>query len=131
MTEAACRVLVVDDTLRIRELLADYLETEGFEVRTATNGRDALEVLDGWRPDLIVLDLSMPEMDGWSFRSTQLEIAEVAEIPVLVFSATSDQRTQIEALRAAVLPKTCDLDLLVEAIRRLVAPSAVGHRVGR
>ena len=129
MAEAACRVLVVDDTPRIRELLADYLAAEGFEVRTAANGREALEVLDGWRPDLIVLDLTMPEMDGWSFRSNQLEIAEVAEIPVLVFSASFDQRAQIEALRAAaVLPKTCDLDVLVEVIRRIASPSAVGRR---
>lgn len=61
------KILVVDDEERLRVLLQSYLRQEGFEVVTATNGREALFVARQEKPDLIVLDLMMPEMDGFSF----------------------------------------------------------------
>jgi DNA-binding response OmpR family regulator len=60
-------VLVVDDEARLVSLVRGYLEQEGYTVFSATNGREALFVAREQRPDLIVLDLMMPEMDGWEF----------------------------------------------------------------
>jgi DNA-binding response OmpR family regulator len=61
------RILVVDDELRLRQVLRGYLEEEGYEVATASNGREALFATHDLQPDLIILDLMMPELDGWEF----------------------------------------------------------------
>ena len=60
-------ILVVDDEERMRALLRAYLTQEGFTVLTAANGREALQVARQLKPDLIVLDVMMPEMDGYTF----------------------------------------------------------------
>ena len=72
------RVLVVDDDLSIQGFLAEALADEGYGVRTAANGREALAILREWRPDLILLDLMMPEMDGWEFRGEQRALPGVS-----------------------------------------------------
>jgi CheY-like chemotaxis protein len=80
--------LVVDDDVHIRESLSEYLQEEGFDVRSASHGLEALEVARrGPRPDVIVLDLLMPVMDGWDFRAAQLASPDLADIPVVVISA--------------------------------------------
>src|SRR4051794_23983356 len=84
------RVLVVDDDVSIRGFLAEALRDEGYEVQTAGNGHDALALLREWRPDLILLDLMMPVMDGWAFRTEQRLIPNMADVPVIVLSATRD-----------------------------------------
>lgn len=61
------RVLVVDDEARVASVVKGYLQQENYEVRTAANGREALLAAREFQPDLIVLDLMMPEMDGWEF----------------------------------------------------------------
>src|SRR4051794_21638581 len=68
---SAGRVLVVDDEPAVGRVVSDLLGDEGYEVRWATNGEEALRVLDVWLPDVIVLDLMMPVMDGPSFRVAQ------------------------------------------------------------
>jgi signal transduction histidine kinase len=82
------RLLLVEDDTSIRLALADMLEDEGFAVMVATNGREALDVLrEGPRPDVIVLDLMMPVMDGWEFRVEQRSDPSLAGIPLLAMSA--------------------------------------------
>lgn len=116
------RILVVDDDDQIRSLIVDVLELEGYETRGAADGRAALATAQGWRPDLIVLDLMMPGMDGWAFRAEQRHRADIAAIPVLIVSATRhlEQRTQSLA-PAAVIAKPFDIDRLVEIVQRLLA----------
>ena len=58
-------ILIVDDERRLLNLLREYLEQDGYQVETATNGREALFAARDHKPDLIILDLMMPEMDGW------------------------------------------------------------------
>jgi CheY-like chemotaxis protein len=122
---AACRILIVDDDASIRTLLAEYLDLEGFEVRSAANGREALDVLRAWRPDLILLDLEMPVMDGQAFRLAQRRLPAAADVPVVLFSGNENLLDQVEALGAAgILPKGCQPDELVRTVRWLAAAPA-------
>src|SRR5215213_274731 len=67
----ARRILILEDDVQIATVLRDSLGDEGYEVRCVANGRDGLLVLQSWEPDLILLDLTMPMMDGPTFRSAQ------------------------------------------------------------
>jgi two-component system response regulator MprA len=109
------RVLVVDDDPSIREVLISALEDEGYEVRAAPDGAVALELLESWRPDVILLDLMMPNVDGWTFRTRQLAAGMADQVPVIVLSAGYNlQRPSVEGLRAtAVMAKPFDLDALL------------------
>src|SRR5205823_3499761 len=87
VAESAPTILVVDDDAHIRQFVCEALDFEGYEARAAHDGRAALDVLAGWQPDLILLDLNMPRMDGWSFCAHQRETPEIADIPVALMSA--------------------------------------------
>jgi CheY-like chemotaxis protein len=114
------QVLVVDDDRMLREVLIGALEDEGYTVRAARNGREALALLEHWQPDLILLDLMMPEMDGWTFRSRQLQLPDWADIPVIVLSAGPNLRYGVDSLRStAIFPKPFDLDLLLAAVDKV------------
>jgi DNA-binding response OmpR family regulator len=119
-------VLVVEDERSIREIMTAALEDEGYEVRAAENGEIALHILDQWRPHVILLDLMMPLVNGWEFRSRQLSSAALASIPVIVMSAGQNLRAGVDELFAqAILPKPFDLDVmlsLVEAMTRAAEP---------
>jgi two-component system, chemotaxis family, chemotaxis protein CheY len=122
MPEGPGRVLVIEDEAILRFFLSSALIEDGFEVRTAANGHEALDVLQAWRPVLILLDLRMPEMDGPSFRAAQRRIPSLADIPVLLLSADDDPERQAATLEVAgCVAKPCDLDELVRAVNRLVA----------
>jgi DNA-binding response OmpR family regulator len=122
MPEPARRVLVVEDDDSVALVLADLLEDEGFEVKRAANGRTGLDLLKAFRPQLVLLDLMMPVLDGWGFRAQQRQLApELAQIPVLVLSGARDARTAAVALDAAgVLAKPFEVDALTAAVRRLL-----------
>ncbi len=79
--------LVVDDSMLIRHTVCRYLQERGFEVESATNGADALEVLTQVRPDIIVTDLNMPKMSGHELITALKANPETAEIPVVVIAA--------------------------------------------
>lgn len=114
------RVLVVDDDASIRELLSTALEDDGYEVVPATNGADALSVCERWRPDVIVLDLMMPVMDGWQF-AAELRARE-EDIPIVLLSAARDLRTHAKALSAAeIIEKPFDLSELLPKIARVAS----------
>ncbi len=82
-------IFVVDDDTDLRETLGELLFEEGYDARLCENGRVALDKLRrGERPRLILLDLMMPEMNGWQFREAQLEDAELRDIPVVVMTAS-------------------------------------------
>src|SRR5262245_51298579 len=82
------RVLIVEDDMEIREALALVLRDEGYRVDVSDNGLSALEQLRaGLAPDAIVLDLNMPVMDGWQFRTEVRRDARWASIPVVAVSA--------------------------------------------
>jgi CheY-like chemotaxis protein len=81
------RVLVIEDEPDIREAIADALASEGYEVSQARDGAEGLREAHAHRPDLILLDLMMPVMNGWQFRAAQRGDPEIALVPVVVVSA--------------------------------------------
>jgi len=110
------RVLVVDDDASIRELLSTVLEDDGYEVVPAANGEDALAVCARWRPDVIVLDLMMPVMDGWTFAK---RLRERDDIPIVVLSAANDLDRHAKSVGAReVIGKPFDLDQLIPKVAR-------------
>jgi CheY-like chemotaxis protein len=113
---ACCTVFVVEDDVDTRDMMGRFLELEGFTVEVAANGKQALERLNaGVHPCVILLDLMMPVMDGWQFRSQQIRDAALASIPVIVVSAAGKDRIgDIEA--NAYLSKPVDLEQLLAQV---------------
>ena len=124
MAEREAAILVIEDDLAIRGLLVDVLGDEGYTVRAAGDGEEALELLETWRPALIILDQLMPRMDGAAFRAVQRTRPELAAIPTILLSAARDLSEQGSALDVtATMPKPFNLDeLLALATRLLAAP---------
>jgi two-component system response regulator MprA len=120
--EARSCLLVVDDDHDILFSLQDALEMEGYRVATAASGREAVESLRrGLRPDLILLDLMMPEVSGWAFRTWQRSQEELADIPVIIVSGQGLSAAEVSRLGAdGYLPKPLDLDELLSAVARFV-----------
>jgi CheY-like chemotaxis protein len=119
------RVLAVEDDPTIRDLLTELLSGEGFEIQCAANGLEALAILGGWIPDVIILDLMMPVMDAEIFREHQLKMQRAAHVPIIVLSALNDVRDRAESLGAAgVIAKPFDLESLVKLLRKVAPPPA-------
>lgn len=118
----ARRVLVVDDDPTLRETLGEVLTDDGFDVRVAWNGRDALEKLDGWRADVVILDVMMPVMDAFGFQSALDERQEPAP-PVILLSAAPGLASAASELGAvSVISKPFHLQDLIAEVRRVVGP---------
>jgi signal transduction histidine kinase len=89
------RILVVEDDPQILAIVSLLLEDEGYEIVTASDGKQALARLrDGPNPDLIILDLMLPALDGWEFRTIQRADPDLARIPVLAVSADASAKAQ-------------------------------------
>jgi DNA-binding response OmpR family regulator len=90
-------ILVVDDEADVRLLVRKILELRGYEVREAENGRDGLKALFEQRPDAVVLDVSMPGLDGWG---TLDRIRELTDVPVLMLTAQAEEVDKVRGLNA-------------------------------
>jgi DNA-binding response OmpR family regulator len=97
MTMSTRRVLVADDDRDVRELIRILLERAGYEVIEATDGRECLRAFYERHPELVVLDLRMPVLDGWAALE---RIREVADVPVLILTARGDELDRVRGLRA-------------------------------
>jgi CheY-like chemotaxis protein len=111
-------VLIVEDDVDIRETLGELLESAGYEIVRAANGLEALAAARRAPPDLIVLDLMMPVMDGWQFRSAQRRDPALASVPVIAISASAGSST-IDA--DTYLEKPFALDRFLAEVARLRA----------
>ncbi len=116
------RVLLVEDEDTIGQVVSDVLALEGYEVRRARNGREALDILGGWLPRLILLDLMMPVMDGWAFRAAQRRlVGDAAAVPVIVLSGAREARARAAELGAVeALSKPFDLNHVLAAVERWI-----------
>lgn len=118
MSKAHPVVLVVDDDPDILEALAEILEAEGFDVRRARNGKEALERLEPQPPNLVLLDLMMPVMDGWEFSQRMKTKPAAASVPVIVLSADRNVSTKAREIGAVGhLAKPFELTDLLEMVR--------------
>jgi DNA-binding response OmpR family regulator len=112
------RLLLIDDDVAHLDALAERLARDGFEVAKAAGGAEALEQLDAAWPDLVILDLMMPEMDGQTVAS---RIKSRADIPILVLSAVADSKADLIAHFAEdYVTKPYDYAELVARVRRVL-----------
>jgi CheY-like chemotaxis protein len=112
---SAGRILVVEDDDDIRDSLKELLEEEGYAVEVAGNGQQALlQLRSEPLPELILLDLMMPVMDGWQLQTELQQDPQLAGIPVVVISASKFSNESFNA--AAFIPKPLDAGVLLEAI---------------
>ena len=119
------KVLVVDDEPHILKSLAQYLEMEDFNVDTASSGTEALEKVEGGKPDLVVLDVMMPGMDGFEVLEKMRASEDTASIPVIMLTAkdrSSDVMRGYELGATSYLVKPFNLDELVETIQQVFTP---------
>jgi DNA-binding response OmpR family regulator len=107
-------VLVVEDDTVIREQLAEALADEGFTVKTAADGREALESLRRARTGVVVADLMMPVMSGWDLIKAMRSSPALADVPVMIMTAASNVG---RAPDGPVFLKPLNLDSLIRAIR--------------
>ncbi len=130
-SEGGCRVLLVEDDDPTREMMHAMLVREGWRVDEAVNGRVALDHLEAEPPDLILLDLMMPEMDGFEFAHRLRERKEWQDIPVIVLTAkdiTEEDRLRLNGYVQNILQKGAwDRDALLGQIKELVVARKRGE----
>src|SRR3984957_14496921 len=91
------RILVVDDEPQITRVLRTSLSSQGYDLRVANDGETALEIMKDWSPELVITDLSMPNMDGLELcRKLRL----TTQIPIIVLSVRGEEKTKVQALDA-------------------------------
>ncbi|MDB4974947.1 MAG: chemotaxis protein CheY [Myxococcaceae bacterium] len=115
-------VMVVDDEVDIRESMTELLQSQGYETLSAVNGRDALAQLRlaEHPPTAIVLDMMMPTMDGLSFRWEQLADPKLADIPVIILSASGyAHASAVELCTAGCIQKPCKPAELLRMLARV------------
>ncbi|MEZ4414486.1 MAG: response regulator [Gemmatimonadota bacterium] len=126
------RILLVDDDAATRDQVERYLSSTELEVQSVANGREALNVLSGYHPDLVLLDLMMPVMDGMTFLNEIRSDPEYLGLPVVVLTGktlTAEERTELEARTAGVVLKKDDLrEQLREVVGSILSErSALAH----
>jgi DNA-binding response OmpR family regulator len=115
------RVLVVEDDQSLREVIAEALREDGYVVRSADNGQAALELARGWTPGVVILDLMMPHLDGEQFCGAMRQVQGLANIPIIVVSASRTAHEVGTRLGAtASLRKPFDLFELTERVQALL-----------
>ncbi len=115
-------VLVVDDIMSVREMLSDFLKMQGYKTYEAENGVVALEVFENYSPDLAIVDIEMPEMNGLEFSRRVLE--KNPDFPVIIISAYLEKYS-VEYIRSlgikTMLRKPINLTQLNDEIQRILA----------
>jgi CheY-like chemotaxis protein len=129
------RVLLVDDYPDAREMYSEYLQFSGFDVVEATNGMEALKSAVESSPDIILMDLSLPVMDGWEATRRLKADERTASIPVVALTGHALAGISEGAKRAgcdAFVTKPCLPEDLVKEIRRILdTPTKKGRRSGK
>jgi CheY-like chemotaxis protein len=117
------QILIIDDDQEIREMLELTLADEGYDVLSASDGKAALALLDRHRPCLILLDMRMPVMDGWTFARTYAQ-REGPHAPIVVITAAVDATRWARDVSArAAVAKPFDLNRLLETVAACALPA--------
>ncbi|MGI5246114.1 ATP-binding response regulator [Dactylosporangium sp. CA-139066] len=118
------RVLIIDDDARAAELLEAYLAGAGYQVRTASSGEAGLAEAGAWRPDAILLDVVMPDIDGWDVIRRLKRDEALRSIPVFFATIVDDRRAGLALGAADFFVKPVDHDALLAQLARHVAPTS-------
>jgi two-component system cell cycle response regulator DivK len=114
------RILVVEDNMDTYELVHFILEKNGYETFLAVNGRDGVDAAIKQKPDLIIMDMSMPEMDGWTATAVIKKHEQTSNIPLIALTAHAlpgDRQRAMDAGCNEYITKPMDLGELVEAVQ--------------
>lgn len=116
------KILVIEDDIAIRELLVELLISEGYDVTSAVNGEEGLTRLrNDSLPDVILMDLMMPVMDGYGFRTEQLKNSKWSSIPTIVMSAEAQAREKLKPYHVNdFLSKPVELDTILSTIAKYI-----------
>jgi two-component system KDP operon response regulator KdpE len=129
--ESKKRILVVDDEQHITMVMRSGLTKHGFDVRVASEGQSALELFQLWTPDLVITDLSMPNMDGIEVCR---RLRENSTVPIIVLSVKGDEAVKIEALDAGAddyVTKPFAMGEFLARVRAALRRSPVGEQPGK
>lgn len=121
--EDAIRILYVEDSAVIRDTIARLLELKGYNVNYAKNGKEGVELAQSWNPQVILMDLRMPVMDGYNAINELRTNPTTNHLPIFVISAWSSKKERAQAKLAGAdefFVKPPDLNRLVETINRAV-----------
>jgi two-component system, OmpR family, KDP operon response regulator KdpE len=120
------RILLVDDETQITRTLKRSLMAHRYDIRTAADGESALDLFFDWSPDLVITDLSMPEMSGIELCR---KLRKTSQIPIIVLSVKGEERTKVEALDAGAddyITKPFGIDELLARIRAALRRAPTG-----
>ena len=120
--------LVVDDSITVRRVTERFLERNGLRAMTAKDGIDAISVLQDAKPDIILLDIEMPNMDGYEFATHVRNDARVSDVPIIMITSRVGDKHRARAIEIGVndyLGKPYQDSELLEAIRRLLDEQGV------
>ena len=128
---ASKTILIADDEIRMRRVIADYLHIKGYETLEAGDGVEALSLFESGRPDLILLDVMMPRMDGWEVCR---HIRSKSQVPIIMLTARSEEDDELQGFSLGVdeyIAKPFSLKILlarIEAVFRRGAPEEPAAR---
>jgi CheY-like chemotaxis protein len=120
-------ILLVDDSEVSNFLMQSILEEKGYTILAVSNGKDALDLLKKEHPDLIILDIMMPEMSGFGVLESVKKFEQTAKIPVIILTARNNLKDQEKAISmgaADYVIKPIDIDDVVERVNRLMNTSS-------
>lgn len=124
-------VLIVDDDDAVRDLVEMVLSDEGYQVYSAENGHSALLLLNMVRPDVVLLDVNMPRLDGLSTCRILRDDPRTAQLPVIAMSARPIGQTQLRNSQVdRFLPKPFDIDQLIDEVASYAGPPAAPDNLG-
>jgi chemosensory pili system protein ChpA (sensor histidine kinase/response regulator) len=118
------KVLVVDDSVTVRKVTTRLLERHGFEVSTAKDGMHAMEVLQDEKPDVMLLDIEMPRMDGFEVASLVRHDARLQDVPIIMITSRTGDKHRERAMSIGVneyMGKPFQEEALLENIQRFLA----------
>lgn len=118
-------ILVVDDEPQLTRVLRTGLKSRGYEVRVAADGISALETFGDWKPDLVITDLSMPNMDGLELCR---RLRAISPVPIIVLTAKGEEKTKVEALDIGAddyVTKPFGMDELIARVRATLRRAAM------
>ena len=115
------RILIVDDETIVRQLFAKVLQNAGHDVALAANGREAISHMEACRPDLVLLDLVMPVMDGMAFLRVLRRRPEWKDVPVIVVSGVVDRQQVVKVAELGVQDYLLKCDFAMEELKARLA----------